>query len=64
MNIGDAVYWNGECGIIMQIGNPHGNRQIKIEWMIGKGEGLNTSWEYVGDVRRMRQLYLDTLGKP
>ena len=62
MNIGDAVCWNGEVGIIMQMGNPHGNRQVKIEWM-GLSNGRTYTWEYVEDTRRMRQLFLDTLKK-
>ena len=65
MNVGDAVCWNGECGIIMQIGNPLlYARQIKVEWMVGNQRGITSTWEYVEDVRRMRQVFLDTLGKP
>lgn len=65
MNIGDGVCWNGECGIIMQIGNPlPWGRQIKVEWMTRQRGGSYSTWEYVEDVRRMRQLFLDTLQKP
>ncbi len=62
INVGDSVYWNGQCGIIMQVGNPHGQRQIKIHWMISSG-GLFTSWDYINDAVRMRQKYLDLLKK-
>lgn len=63
MIVGDSVYWNGNCGIITQIGNPHGNRQVKVEWNGEAGGGQTFSWEYVEDTRRMHQLFLDTLKK-
>jgi DNA-directed RNA polymerase subunit RPC12/RpoP len=64
IKVGDSVCWNGECGIIMQVGrNNFSDRQVKIHWMNGSGYGLTTSWEYARDAVRMRQKYLDFLNK-
>lgn len=62
IKVGDSVYWKGQCGIIIQVGNPYGERHIKIHWMIGSG-GLFTSWDYTNDAVRMRKKYLDLLSK-
>lgn len=64
MKVGDSVLYDygnegHDIGIIIQIGNPHGARNIHIEWTVGK-----PTWEYVADAKRWHQDYLDTLGKP
>jgi len=64
MNIGDSVLYDcgkegSHTGIIMQIGNPNGARNVHIVWSVG-----SPTWEYVADAARWLQDYLDTLGKP
>lgn len=63
MKVGDSVLYedgdfNHVIGIIIQVGNPIGTRNILIEWTVGK-----PTWEFVADAARWHQEYLDTLQK-